>query len=183
MTLSPRFLDAIAFAAEAHGGQLRKGTGIPYLAHLLAVAALALEHGADEDQAISALLHDVIEDCGLHHAEPIRERFGEDVLAIIMGCTDSTTHPKPPWEDRKRAYVAHVRETGARTQLVSACDKVHNLRALIRDERAHGPAIWSRFHATRAQARWYYGALLEAFDKIPAPLRDEYARALAEFDA
>ena len=104
--LTSRFSQALFYAADAHAEQTRKGTSVPYVAHVLAVAALALENGANEDEAIAALLHDTVEDCGgLDRLRDVRERFGPNVADIVMGCTDATEIPKPPWKERKQTYI------------------------------------------------------------------------------
>ena len=128
MVLSARFAEAFLFANQLHGGQMRKGTAIPYIAHLLAVTSIVLENGGDEDEAIAALLHDAIEDQG---GEPtrqeIRRRFGNTVVAIVDGCSDADEFPKPPWRARKEAYIDHLRVTTASVRLVAGADKLHNL--------------------------------------------------------
>jgi GTP pyrophosphokinase len=151
MILTERFEEALAFAARLHNAQVRKGTGIPYVSHLLAVASIALEHGADEDEAIAALLHDAVEDQGGDTArQEIRRRFGERVAAIVDGCTDAETTPKPPWRERKERYVAHVADAPPSVRLVSAADKLHNARAILADLRATGDAVWGRFKGRHA---------------------------------
>ena len=147
MNLSPRFDQALHYAALVHAGQSRKGTDIPYLAHLLGVASIALEHGANEDEAIGALLHDAGEDAGGDgRIEDIRHRFGDAVADIVQGCTDAVTLPKPPWRKRKEDYIAHVPKASASVRLVSASDKLHNARAILRDYRRLGEALWPRFN-------------------------------------
>src|ERR1022692_3881980 len=132
MNLSPRFDQALQYAVLVHAGQKRKGTEIPYLAHLLGVTSIALEHGADEDEAIGALLHDAGEDAGGDgRIEDIRHRFGEPVADIVQGCTDAVTIPKPPWRKRKEDYIAHVAKASPSVRLVSAADKLHNARAIL----------------------------------------------------
>ena len=139
--LSSRFSQALVYAADAHKEQTRKGTSVPYVAHVLAVAALALENGANEDEAIAALLHDTVEDCGgLPRLRDVRERFGEAVADIVMGCSDSTETPKPPWRERKETYLHDLDEASPSVLLVSACDKLHNVRSLLdlRSQRRRG---------------------------------------------
>jgi GTP pyrophosphokinase len=133
--LSDRFADALAFAAELHQSQVRKGTRIPYISHLLAVTSLALEYGADEDTAIAALLHDAIEDCGAEVAPTIALRFGTRVLEFVHACSDAAPalgQSKPEWRGRKEAYVANVSVCAPQACLIIACDKLHNLRCLVR---------------------------------------------------
>lgn len=182
MELSPRFEQALVLATQLHARQQRKETDIPYVAHLLAVASLALEHGANEDEAIAALLHDAVEDQGgAATLEKIRRRFGETVASIVSACTDSTTVPKPPWRARKEAYVAHLRHASASARLVSACDKLHNARSILSDYRVQGEALWGRFNGGREGTLWYYDALVREFQASgPLALADELARVVAE---
>src|SRR5512143_2156727 len=138
MTLSSRFQEALLYAT-----QLRAGTAIPYVSHVLIVAGLVLENGGDEDEAIAALLHDAVEDQGGEtRLADINARFGARVAAIVLGCSDCTTRPKPPWEDRKRRYLRHVRSAPASDRLVSAADKLANARAIVADYREHGDDLW-----------------------------------------
>ena len=118
--LSERFVEAVRYAAELHRTQARKGTDVPYMAHLLAVASFVLEDGGDEDAAIAALLHDAAEDHGgRERLDDIRARFGAKVAHIVEGCTDSWTQPKEPWSVRKKEYVEHARRLDADTRSVS----------------------------------------------------------------
>ena len=158
LTLSRRFEDALTYATVIHAGQLRKGTGIPYIAHILGVTAIALEHGADEDEAMAALLHDAGEDAGgLGRIADIRTRFGSKVADIVAGCTDAVTLPKPPWRERKEKYIAHLAAADAGTILVSASDKLHNARAILADLRKEGDAVWSRFKGGKEGTLAYCG--------------------------
>jgi (p)ppGpp synthase/HD superfamily hydrolase len=159
--LSGRFDEALAYAAEVHRGQAKAG-GAPYVAHLLAVAAIVLQYDGDEDDAIAALLHDAVEDHGgLPRLEDIRARFGEAVAAVVLGCTDDLSEPKAPWRTRKEAYLAHLAQASPAIVLVSAADKLDNLRALIRDYRADGEAIWARRKTGREARLWYSRALVD----------------------
>ncbi len=184
MTLSPRFDDALVFASRLHAGQVRKGGDIPYISHLLAVTAIVLEHEGDEDEAIAALLHDAIEDQGGAKARAeIRRRFGENVVAIVDGCTDAETIPKPPWQERKEAYVAHVGDASASVRLVSAADKLHNARSILADYRQLGDALWNRFRGGRDGTLWYYRALVDAFRAVEStPLVEELERTVSELE-
>ncbi len=184
MVLSPRFDEALVFARRLHAGQMRKGTTIPYVSHLLAVAAIVLEHGGGEDEAIAALLHDAVEDQGgaATRAE-IRRRFGEHVAVIVDGCTDAETVPKPPWRERKEAYLAHIGHASPPVRLVSAADKLHNARSILADYRLLGEALWSRFRGGREGTLWYYRALVDAFRSAePTPLIDELERTVSELE-
>ena len=189
--LSTRFSEAFAFAAQLHQGQFRKGTDIPYLSHLMATAALVLEHGGGEEEAIAALLHDSVEDQG--HLYPggttalrgeIERRFGSTVALIVDGCSDSDVHPKPPWRERKEAYIAHLAEAPPAVLRVSAADKLHNARAILSDYRSVGERLWERFTADRTQVLWYYRSLVEAFRQAGAPtgLLGELERVVTELE-
>ena len=170
------------FAAQLHREQRRKGSNVPYVSHLLAVAALVIEHGGDEDEAIAALLHDAIEDQGGPTArDRILRRFGEPVARIVEGCSDSQTTPKPPWKERKRAYIAGIGDKSASVRLVSAADKLHNARCILSDYRTLGEEVWRRFEGGREGTLWYYGALVEALIQAGrTPLVDELERVVAE---
>lgn len=162
--LGPRFHRAFLFAAEKHSGQTRKASTIPYIAHLMGVASLALEAGGDEDLAIAALLHDVVEDCGgVPMLKEVRRRFGARVAKIVDGCTDAYTVPKPPWRERKESYIRHLRHADSDTRLVSAADKLNNVRSILSDYRQLGEAIWSRFNGGREGTLWYYRTLRDEF--------------------
>jgi (p)ppGpp synthase/HD superfamily hydrolase len=183
--LGPRFLRAFHFAAEKHAGQTRKASSTPYLAHLMGVASLVLEFGGDEDLAIAALLHDVVEDCGgAPLLKEVRRRFGSRVAKIVDGCTDSDTDPKPPWRERKETYIRHLKSADAETRLVSAADKLHNVRSILSDYRNVGESIWSRFSGGREGTLWYYRALLEEFLRSkPDRLIRELELAVWELEA
>src|SRR3984893_16072009 len=183
--LGPRFLRAFNFAAEKHAGQTRKTTTIPYVAHLMGVASLVLEFGGDEDMAIAALLHDVVEDCGgAPMLKEVRRRFGSRVAKIVDGCTDSDTCPKPPWRERKEAYIRHLKSADAETRLVSAADKLNNVRSIVSDYREVGESVWARFTGGRDGTLWYYRALLQEFLRgKPSRLIRELELAVRELEA
>lgn len=186
--LSERFTEALAYAAELHRRQARKGTNVPYVSHLLAVAGLVMEYGGTEEQAIAALLHDAIEDQGgVSTGEEIRRRFGEEVCSIVEGCTDCEVTPKPPWKPRKEAYVAQVRGAAVEVKLVSAADKLHNARTILADYRHRGDLVWSRFHGGKEGTLWYHRALVGALrlgDQSEAlgRLVDELDRVVSELE-
>ena len=176
-----RLSDAVAFALEIHADQTRKGTDTPYISHLLSVAGLVLEHGGDENQAIAGLLHDAVEDQGAHQLPVIRERFGDRVASIVEGCTDADTLPKPPWQARKEAYIAHLEHATQDVRLVSCADKLHNARAICTDLRTHGDAVFDRFKGGRDGTLWYYRTLSETFSRLmPGPLASELGEAVRE---
>ena len=194
-SLSSRFDDAFLYAHEAHRHQRRKRTDRPYISHLMGVASLVLQYGGDEEQAMAALLHDVVEDCGgAPRLEEIRGKFGERVGRLVDGCTDSDQTPKPPWRERKEAYLRRVLGEGADVLLVSAADKLYNVREILMDLREHGPGVWERFTGRREGSRWYYRALVEVFrerasrpdvgprERALLPLVDELDRTVAELE-
>lgn len=179
--LGERFEQALVLAARWHRHQLRKGTSIPYITHLLAVASLVGEHGGTEDEVIAGLLHDAIEDQGgASTRELIRERFGAHVCAIVDGCTDAEVLPKPPWRERKEAHLAQLTTASPSVWLVAAADKLHNIRCLIADLHANGNAVWSRFNGGKAGTLWYYRTLLELAEGRLRQRRlyDEWRRAM-----
>jgi (p)ppGpp synthase/HD superfamily hydrolase len=184
MKLSSRFEAALAYAARIHSGQVRKGTEIPFVSHLLAVACIVLENGASEDEAIGALIHDAAEDAGGQaRIDDIRGLFGERVAEIVEGCSDTFVTPKPLWLPRKEHHIAHLARASASVRLVVAADKLHNVRAMLRDHRAIGDALWSRFNASKADTVWYCRAVTEALrNGCPGPLLDELDRSVAELE-
>lgn len=185
--LSTKFDDALLFASNLHRNQIRKGSGIPYVAHLLSVAGIALEYGADEEEAIAALLHDTIEDQANDDVEGLksrlRETFGTKVLAIVEACTDAEAIPKPPWQRRKEQYIAHLAEASPSVLLVSVSDKLHNARSILSDLRTIGADVWSRFNGGRDGSLWYYRALVTAFEaRGRSSLTDELNRVVSEIE-
>jgi len=176
------------YAYQVHSGQRRKGTGIPYIAHILGVAAIALEYGADEDEAIGALLHDAAEDGGGEATlAEIRARFGDSVGDIVLGCSDSLVEDpedKLPWRERKENYLAHLEHANASVCLVSAADKLHNVRSIIRDYREHGDEVWERFQGKRDGTLWYYEIVADTLirryrTQLTRDLQDEVDKLLA----
>jgi (p)ppGpp synthase/HD superfamily hydrolase len=185
MSLSPRFAAALAYVAALHAEQRRKVSGEPYLAHLLAVAAIVLEHGGNEDEAIAALLHDAVEDQGgVATLDEIRRRFGPTVAEIVDGCTDARVTPKPPWRQRKEAHIAHVRAASPSVRLVVAADKLHNAGALVREYRRRGAALWPCFHGGRDGTLWYYRAMTDALKQAaPTPIVAELERVVEDLQS
>jgi (p)ppGpp synthase/HD superfamily hydrolase len=166
--LTERYAEAVAYAATAHAAQRRKGTDIPYIAHLLAVSGSVLEAGGDEDQAIAGLLHDVVEDQGgLARADDVRARFGDRVADIVLGCSDSTAEDrkdKLPYVERKTAHIAHLREASDDVLLVTAADKLHNARAIHTDLMIDGPGMLTRFNGEPDQILAYYRSILDVLE-------------------
>lgn len=177
--LTDRIAQALALAVQAHDGQKRKGTETPYIAHPMGVASIALEHGADEDQAMAALLHDAVEDGGAEYAQRIRQQFGDRVADIVDGCTDGVpdaTGKKEGWTIRKERYIAHLEHASDEVLLVSGSDKLHNARAIVEDLLRIGPKVFDRFSATQTQTIWYYESLAGIFEKRGTPV----AKALSD---
>src|SRR5438552_384627 len=179
--LGNRFEQAVLYATHVHGGHMRKGTTIPYIAHLLAVTALVLEDDGDEDDAIAALLHDAAEDQGgRERLEDIRSRFGQRVAGIVEACSDTFETPKPPWRERKRSYLQHLESAPDEVLRVSLADKLHNIRAITLDYERLGDQLWERFNSDSDQL-WYYGALAELFARRRPNLHaKELSRYVAE---
>ncbi len=151
-------------AYHKHKPQARKASRIPYITHLMGVASLVLEAGGDEDLAIAALLHDVVEDCGGRPMlKQVQRLFGKRVAEIVDGCTDAYVIPKPPWRTRKESYIRRLKKEDAGTRLVSAADKLNNLRSILSDYREIGESVWSRFNGGREGTIWYYRTLRDEF--------------------
>jgi len=189
--LTPRFDAALHYASEHHRRQLRKRTDIPYLAHLLAVTAIVLELGGSEDEAIAALLHDVVEDGGGAPAlADIGERFGPDVARWVEQSSDNIDLPKPPWRERKQGYLDAMPDKDVSALLVGLADKFHNARSILADYQQDGEDVWSRFSAGDGdEIRWYYRALVDAFtaqrDRLPPralPLLEQLRQTVDEID-
>lgn len=183
--LTERFEQALIYASQVHDGHRRKSGDIPYLAHLLGVAALVLEDGGGEDEAIAALLHDAIEDRPDRASlDEIGRRFGEDVEEIVRHCTETEERPKPPWQTRKETYIERMRTAPEPVLRVAAADKLHNARATLRDLRAGGDVVWARFGSGRDGQLWYYRSLADIFlDRLPGPLADELDRVVRDLEA
>jgi GTP pyrophosphokinase len=181
---SERLTQAFEFASRLHAEQKKKGTEVPYLAHLMGVTSIVVEQGGDEDEVIAALLHDAVEDQGgLETLREIEERFGTRVGGIVRGCSDSTTVPKPPWGERKGAYLAHLEEAGPSERLVSAADKLYNVNAIITDYQSVGEELWKRFAGGREGVLWYYRSLAEKFGRLgPVPLATKLREAVEKLN-
>jgi (p)ppGpp synthase/HD superfamily hydrolase len=180
--LTQRFEDALVYAARIHSQQVRKGSGVPYISHLLGVTDLVLQDGGDEDEAIAALLHDAVEDQGGRNTlADIRSRFGERVAAIVEGCTDAYRIPKPPWRKRKESYINHLQEAPQDVLRVSLADKLHNARSILWDLHREGPPVWARFKGGKQGTLWYYQTLVEVFKgKSQSDMVGELARVVED---
>lgn len=179
--LTDRMIIAYEYAYKLHSRQRRKGTAIPYIAHLMSVSALVIENGDNEDQAIAGLLHDAVEDQGGEKTlSEIRRRFGDQVADIVMGCSDSVGSPKPSWRIRKERYLAHLRIVNRDVLIVSLADKLHNARCILSDFRIHGPDIWNRFTGGHMGTMWYYTELAAIFSQLlpESPITTEFSRVV-----
>jgi len=184
--LTPRFDTALAYAVAAHAGQKRKKSEIPYISHLLIVAGTALEYGANEDEAIAALLHDAVEDSGGRaRAEDIRRRFGDRVADIVLGCSHADVVPKPSSSVRKREHLDRLRaETDRAVLFVCACDKLANVRSILKDHRAFGDDVFNKFNVGKAETLAYYREFVEVLRQhASVPVVEELARAVDELVA
>jgi (p)ppGpp synthase/HD superfamily hydrolase len=183
MPLSNRFDDAFQFASELHREQTRKSSGTPYIAHLMAVAAIALEYGATEDQAIAALLHDAVEDQG---GQPvlaeIRARFGDDVARIVDGCTDTDQVHKPSWWPRKERFIERLAGAPYSVRLVVAADKLHNVQSVVADYRRLHDELWSRFTGGKGGTLWFYRAVSDTLRQAALPDETQLDRLLDEIE-
>lgn len=188
MRIGKVFEQALVYAAQLHLHQVRKDSRTPYVAHLLAVAGLVLEYGGSEEEAVAALLHDALEDQpndGQTRAE-IETRFGAGVLAIVQACSDTQSHPKPPWRERKEAFLKSIGQLSPSACLVIAADKLHNTRTLAREYREHGNEIWQRFKGGRDGTLWFSRAVFSALEAracLPPALLNELAGAIAELES
>ncbi|MEO6954919.1 MAG: HD domain-containing protein [Polyangia bacterium] len=185
--MTSRFPEALVLANELHQTQTRKGKKTPYIAHLLGVASITLEHGGNEDQAIAALLHDAVEDQGgLPTLERIRTAFGDVVAELVVGLTDAVVEPKPPWRARKEQYLEHLAKSTDAVRLVSMADKLYNVQTIVRDLRAEGLDTFKRFNGGLEGTLWYYRALVETYRNTSShrmPLFGELDRAVQELEA
>ena len=183
-----RFRDALVWAAELHEDQNRKGGTVPYVAHLLGVVSIVLEHGGSEDTAIAALLHDALEDQAHKMSEgEIRARFGEAVERMVVECSDGTPEEQQDrshdrWFARKKKYIADIAGKSEGALMVSMADKLHNVRSMLEDYRAQGESLWERFTTGREGNLWYYGAMVDAYEKRVGRTRlwGELARTVSE---
>ena len=180
--LTQRFEEALSFATRLHARQKRKATQVPYISHLLSVAALVLEDGGDEDEAIAGLLHDAVEDQGGKRTlEEVRQRFGEKVAFIVESCSDAFEVPKPPWRERKESYLEHLLSAPPEVRRVALADKIHNARSILVSLRKDGSKVWDRFNGGRDGTLWYYQLLVQVFQETGDDfMTQELGRIVAE---
>src|SRR4051812_15762467 len=189
--LSERFDDALLYASRQHREQLRKGSRVPYMTHLMSVSALVLEHGGTEDQAIAALLHDAVEDApsgqGGAVITEIREKFGNAVADMVLACSDGLNDSgerRGTWQERKQAYVDGLPHKALDALLVTAADKTHNGLCIAADVRRYGPGFWSTFNAGPEELVWYYTSVRDVVaERLPdTSIADSLDGAVADLE-
>ena len=182
--MTERFATAFAYANDLHRNQRRKGTGLPYVCHLMSVAALVMRSGGSEDECVAALLHDAVEDQGGEAtAAEIQRRFGDEVARIVAGCSEQKS-PGLTWDERKRAAIGKVAGSDASVRLVMTADKLDNLQSILFDHAEIGGAIWERFNAGREDTRWYYRAMADALEEAGgSPLMRDLRAAVERLEA
>lgn len=181
---SPRFDDAAAMAIDAFRHIKRKATGVPYITHLMQVCVTVGEFGGDEDQMIAALLHDYLEDIEGSSVEELEARFGANVAGMVLELSDTVVRPKPPWRERKERYLTLLRKKSDAVRLISAADKLHNCRSIVRDHKTIGDAVFLRFAGKKSGTLWYYDAVVQVLaDGWESPLLDELKVAVEELQA
>ncbi|MBM4074704.1 MAG: HD domain-containing protein [Planctomycetes bacterium] len=184
MVLTHRFPLGLEYACRVHSEQVRKGTSVPYVSHLLSVCGLVMEYGGDEDESIAALLHDAVEDGGGQpRLEEIRNLFGDRVAQIVWECSDTDVTPKPPWKERKETYIARLSDVSSSARLVSCCDKLHNARCIVADLRLISnstASVWEKFKGGREGTLWYYTTIATRYDRLNVirPLVEELHRTV-----
>lgn len=195
VVLDRRFAKAVEWSCSLHRDQVKKGTSVPYSAHLLGVASLVLDGGGNQTEAIAALLHDAIEDASVTRKQ-IRKRFGRKVARIVAGCTDvptgrqakRTTEPvrdEGNWRERRIRSIEHLRDpkTSDAVLRVRAADALSNARSTLADLRRYGPETWERFHAGAVDQLWYYRSLSIVLSaRLPGVLSDELRVAVREME-
>jgi (p)ppGpp synthase/HD superfamily hydrolase len=182
--LSQRFAQALTYAFHLHQYQFRKGSTVPYISHLISVAALVLEDGGDEDAAIAALLHDAIEDQGGNAIRnEVRQQFGDSILHIVEACTESDETPKLTWKQRKLQAIAQIQHAEPAIQRVIIADKLHNLRCIWADWQRQGDRVWQRFNASPTDILWFYQTCVDTVgDRLDSPMVTELRNLLTTLE-
>jgi (p)ppGpp synthase/HD superfamily hydrolase len=183
--LGRRFEQALKLAMQLHRKQKRKISRTPYFSHLMEVAALVLQDGGSEDQAITALLHDAAEDQGGRAIlQQIKRQFGNDVAEMVEACSDSLDLVKSPWQERKERHLAHLQNAPQGAYRVLLADKICNGRSLLRNLRQDGPRVWGYFNGGKEGTLWYYRAMYQLLSaKQPGVLADELRWVIEEIEA
>ena len=182
MSYSKKFDEAVQLAVESFRDEHRKGGDIPYITHLFAVTATVGEAGGDEEQMIAAVLHDYLEDIEGASADDLEGRFGPRVRRMVEALSDSDTHPKKPWDERKQTYIQALRSEPSDVKLVSCADKLHNINSILRDLEVMGRRVFERFSEGETKQLWYYRSVVEALEegwRDPPPLLDELKSRVA----
>lgn len=182
-SLTPRLMRAMNAAAVHHRGHVRKGSGIPYVAHLYAVMHLVAQHTDDEDVLIAALFHDTLEDVPESYSEAqMRRDYGDRVTDLVLHLSKDDT--LPGWQERADAYLAHLEHHAPdEAVLISCADKLHNLMSILDDHAMQGEALWRRFNSGKERQQWWYGQVHRVVDKrLPGlPLNEELAGQVERF--
>lgn len=191
LLLTERFTKAVEYARQLHT-EFRKGTDVPYMAHLLGVAAIVMSEAGrrlpvTEDMVVAALLHDTVEDHGgMPRLREVEGIFGANVARMVAGLSDTFAEDhdmKEGWEDRKTTYIERLRGEDDDVLLISAADKLYNAKSILEDFREIRHVVWERFHRGAEQQLWYFRELLTVFDSRPRNrIVDEFERVLKELE-
>lgn len=177
--LGERFEAALIYALRLHKAQRRKVTGAPYICHLLAVAAIVIEAGADEDCAISALLHDAVEDQGGNSTLlAIKRQFGQQVADYVSTCSEPSRRANQDWRSHKLVYLAQIEAAPLAVKQIVLADKLHNGRSLLSNLSQFGSSVWTAFSGSPAETIWLYKAYHQLLKE--AGLRIEPLAAVIE---
>lgn len=165
-TATDRLKRCLAWSADLHAGQTKKGSKVPYVAHLWGVASLVAEMGGNEEACIAALLHDAAEDQGGEATLAlIRAEFGATVEQVVRDCSDTLVKPKPRWRERKERHLAHLEEVDDMALLVMLADKIYNATTIVRDLRSQGLVALDKFNGGRKGTLWYYRQMVDLFGR------------------
>lgn len=185
MQYSQFLTDAVIFAANAHAGQLRKGTDVPYIVHPIEVMGIAATVTTDENVLAAAVLHDTLEDTPATKDE-LCEKFGERVARLVAAESEDKQKDVPAhssWKERKQATINHLSScTDRDVKIIALADKLSNLRAVNRDLTQTGPGFWNRFNQTDpAEHLWYYSSFLDTLSELgDTAAYKEYEKLIAD---
>lgn len=162
--LDIRLYDAYAYAADAHKGQYRKGTKIPYFTHIITTMNYAMELTTDIEVLQSAILHDTIEDTQVTF-DDLRREFGDRVAELVEAETENKRHNLPAsetWEIRKRETIEHLKNRSFDVKVIVLADKTANLESLVKEWKYCGEEVWKKFNQTdKKKQEWYYRSIRE----------------------